>query len=196
MPLLIITIMAESYEYPPSLTNYRPLQFERALYRPISFKLRHHFFITRAKILFKECMLYRDLSDQFQRNFDAEIVCHQYIKRIIQVIILQQNNVLISQGWCSALGIPVPTPFFFQECLLGAVDDSDRGPRFAASMVKMWAGLEISDLDQRFHDDIMGGDGKWWRTDGAEAPSFNTLWKRLDERTTAVSNLFWLYRSE
>jgi len=55
-------------------------------------------------------------------------------------------------------------------------------------MVKLWISLEVSDLDRRFHDDIMGGDGKWWQTADAEAPSFNTLWERLEQRTTTVSN--------
>jgi len=36
--------------------------------------------------------------------------------------------------------------------------------------------------------DIIGGDGKWWQTADAEAPSFNTLWERLEQRTTTVSN--------
>jgi hypothetical protein len=46
--------MADTYEYPPSLKTYRPLQFERTGIYPASLKLRHHFFITRAKIVFLE----------------------------------------------------------------------------------------------------------------------------------------------
>ena len=43
--------MAETFEYPPSLANYSPLQYQYSEAFPITLKLRHHFFITRAKIV-------------------------------------------------------------------------------------------------------------------------------------------------
>jgi len=65
--------MAESYEYPSTLTHYRPLDFAQSSYYPVAFKLRHHFFLTRAKIIFKE-LLFIPKSDLYQRNLEREIV--------------------------------------------------------------------------------------------------------------------------
>jgi hypothetical protein len=102
--------------------------------------------------------------------------------------ILQQQNVLISQGWCTALGVPVPTPFFLQEFLLGTFLDEERAFGHIASLVKIFLTLEISDLDRKFHEDIMDGEGRWWVTDGAAPLSFDTLWGRLEGRSAVVSN--------
>jgi hypothetical protein len=46
--------------------------------------------------------------------------------------------------------------------------------------------LEVSDLDRRFHDDIMGANGKWWLFENAKPLSFGTLWRMLEDRTTEV----------
>jgi hypothetical protein len=53
-------------------------------------------------------------------------------------------------------------------------------------MVKLFLTLEVSDLDRRFHDDIMGTDGKWWLFENAKPLSFGTLWRMLEDRTTEV----------
>jgi hypothetical protein len=50
---------------------------------------------------------------------------------------LFQHNVLISQGWCAALDVPVLSPFFLQEYLLGSFDDPARDFRHILSLMKI-----------------------------------------------------------
>jgi len=65
--------MAETYEFPPSLSQYRPIEFYQSNYHPATLKLSHHFFLTRAKIVMKEAILALNpaKADQFVQ---AEIV--------------------------------------------------------------------------------------------------------------------------
>jgi hypothetical protein len=65
--------MADSYEYPPALANYQPLQYERKGLFPISLKLRHRFFLTRAKFVLTE-MLAGDYSERGEEFLEYEIV--------------------------------------------------------------------------------------------------------------------------
>jgi len=65
--------MANSYEYPPALANYRPLQYERAGLFPISLKLRHRFFLTRAKFVMTKILAGR-YSERAEEFLEYEMV--------------------------------------------------------------------------------------------------------------------------
>jgi hypothetical protein len=183
-----LTAMAETYEYPPSLANYRPLQFDRTGIYPVALRLRHHFFLTRIKIVFKEVM---GASNDVRVDwfFQEELVRFCNNKDTIHLSSMQQN-VLISQGWCAALGVSVPTPFFLQELLLGNFDDPDRAHRLVPSLVKLFVTLEISDIDRMFHDDIMGDAGRWWLHPTERPLSFREMWRMLEKRTDDVGSHF------
>ena len=63
--------MADSYEYPPSLIQHRPLQYNRQGLYPATLKLRHHFFLTRVKIVFQEVLtacIYGHVEDYLQEE--------------------------------------------------------------------------------------------------------------------------------
>ena len=67
------TIMADTYEYPPAFNSYPPLQLLHAATFPTSLKLQHHFFITRAKIVFSEVFKVKSTL-QVDRYLQEEIV--------------------------------------------------------------------------------------------------------------------------
>ena len=85
-----------------------------------------------------------------------------------------------------ALGVPVPTPYWLQELLLGMYDDEGTASQHAISMVNIMLSMEVSELDRQFHEDVMRGRGKWWKGQNNEPPSFLTLWKMLEQRTKDV----------
>lgn len=95
---------------------------------------------------------------------------------------------LICQGWCSALSVPIDTPFFLQELLLAGTDDEENHFRHMASFVKILVRNGITETDRRFHDDIMNGEGDWWLDDEEEVPDFKYLWKRIWKKMQKVSN--------
>lgn len=180
--------MADTYEFPPSLSSYRPLQFDRSGLYPSTLRLRHHFFITRVKIIFKEILKVPN-TDRVDSYFQEEMVGHPHWYYIQILTKAEKQNVLISQGWCAAVGVPVPTPFFLQEYLLGNYDNPKCSFRHGSSLVKIFLSVEVSDLDRRFHEDIMGDEGRWWLNDSEKPLAFRTLWRMLERRTKEVCNL-------
>jgi hypothetical protein len=96
--------------------------------------------------------------------------------------------VLICQGWCSALSVPIDTPFFLQELLLAGTDDKENHFRHMASFVKILVRNGITETDRRFHNDVMNGEGDWWLDDEEEVPDFKYLWKRIWKKMQKVSN--------
>lgn len=74
-PSLTKTLMADSYEYPASLSTYPPHSFDRKGLIPIGLKLAYHFFITRAKIVLKELLLVGGISEKNEDMFEGELVC-------------------------------------------------------------------------------------------------------------------------
>jgi hypothetical protein len=89
--------------------------------------------------------------------------------------------------------VPVPTPFFVQEFLLGNFNDPDRRNRLIPSLVKLFLTLEVTEMDRRFHDDIMGDKGKWWLHPNERPLSFMVLWRMLEKRTKDVSNMKYIH---
>jgi len=55
-------------------------------------------------------------------------------------------------------------------------------------MVKLFLTVEISDVDRKFHDDIMGKHGKWWADPNARPLAFKVLWRMLETRAKHVSH--------
>src|SRR5258705_2790572 len=80
---LFQTIMSQTYEYPPSLKTYHSLQEDRPGAYTLALKLQHHFFITRAKIVFQE-VLKVDNTVQVVRYMQEAIV--RYIYRTLLTI--------------------------------------------------------------------------------------------------------------
>lgn len=93
---------------------------------------------------------------------------------------------MLSQGWCAALGVPVPTPYWLQEFLLGMHDDQATASQHAISIVGMMITMEISEMDRRFHEDVMRGQGQWWKDPNVRPLSFRKMWKMLELRTKDV----------
>ena len=64
--------MAETYEYPPSLNHYRPINFSYGAHVQSNLKLKHHFFLTRVKIVFREVVKFKAIdaakTDYFLQN--------------------------------------------------------------------------------------------------------------------------------
>ena len=70
------TLMAQSYAYPPSLIQHRPLQHGRERLHPATLKLRHHFFLTRVKIVYQEVLTgaVQSVDIQVDRYLQEELV--------------------------------------------------------------------------------------------------------------------------
>ena len=80
--------MAESYEYPPALFHHRPLQYNRQDLHPATLKLRHHFFLTRVKIVFQE-VLAGCVDSQVEDFLELELVHISLNITILQQLILK-----------------------------------------------------------------------------------------------------------
>jgi hypothetical protein len=99
---------------------------------------------------------------------------------------LAQHNVLISQGWCAALGYHVPTPHFLKELLGGMFDDEHLRQAHAGALVRILSGAEVTERDRSFHDDVMGGIGNWWEAEEHRDFSFDELWALLQLKVIEV----------
>ena len=98
-----------------------------------------------------------------------------------------QHNVLISQGFCAALGCPVPSPFFLQELLLGPYFEPDDHEGNRASYTKVFVSAEVSKRDQDFYEDITTNVEEWWNCpDGTPYPTFDDLCDLLAKRLNKV----------
>jgi len=64
---------ATTYEFPPSFSQHRPLRTDRSRPYPSALRLRHHFFLTRLKIILKDTMSMKQTS-LMERNIQEEIV--------------------------------------------------------------------------------------------------------------------------
>src|SRR5258705_10669033 len=95
----------------------------------------------------------------------------------------------MSQGWCSALGVAVPTPLFLQEYLIGSFEDPKRSFRHIGSLTRILLTLEVSENDRNFHEDIMGEEGKWWLSEDSEPLAYTTIVRLFDERTKQVCTI-------
>src|SRR5258705_8946670 len=89
----------------------------------------------------------------------------------------------MSQGWCSALGVAVPTPLFLQEYLIGSFEDPKRSFRHIGSLMRILLTLEVSENDRNFHEDIMAAEGKWSLSGTSEPLAYTTIVRLFDERT-------------
>jgi hypothetical protein len=65
--------MAQTFEYPPALVQHRLLGFERSRSTSITFRLSHHYFLTRLKLALKQ--VYQDKpTDYLQDGVNRELV--------------------------------------------------------------------------------------------------------------------------
>ena len=90
---------------------------------------------------------------------------------------------------CTALGFPVPTPFFLQQLLNGPYIDNDivenvthRG-RFTAIIL----GAELLPEERMFCDKVTAGFGNWWTREDATLPTFDQLSAAFMNMMTKVS---------
>src|ERR1700692_4889536 len=58
--------MAQTYEYPPALIQHRLLGFERLDRAPPTFRLCHHYFLTRLKLALRK--IYREKPTEYLRE--------------------------------------------------------------------------------------------------------------------------------
>jgi hypothetical protein len=64
---------ATTHEYPPSFSQNRPLRTDRSRPYPSALRLRHHFFLTRLKIILKDTISMKQTS-LMERKIQQEIV--------------------------------------------------------------------------------------------------------------------------
>jgi len=91
--------------------------------------------------------------------------------------------VLISQSYSAALGIPVPSPFFLQELLLGFFEKQD-DEVITAKFSKIFYAAEVSERDQAFYEAVTAGLDDWWDATSDEEvvmPHISALFKMLRE---------------
>ena len=99
-----------------------------------------------------------------------------------------QSNALISHGSCSVLGVDVPSPYFLQELLIGAVNDpTDKD--YAAAVARVFVGLEVSERDEAFVQTICGENFDWWNSMGGTYPTYDDFSHRIAEKVYEVSTL-------
>ena len=65
--------MAETYEYPPAFVRRRPLDYERAGVHLLLFRLHHHFFLTRLKVVLK-AVLCKEYTPFLLDGIESEVV--------------------------------------------------------------------------------------------------------------------------
>jgi hypothetical protein len=69
---------------------------------------------------------------------------------------------------------------------MGMFEVGDPSRTQVASLTEVFLAIETSARDRRFHDDIMGGKGEWWKDDTKTQLSFFQMWRMLEERTIDV----------
>ena len=96
-----------------------------------------------------------------------------------------QEHVLISQGYCAARALSVPSPYFFQELLRKFwldTEETDQTIPFIFSNIIL--SVELHPWDSYFIWDICGDQGCWWHLDG-DVATFDLLnglfWKRMNK---------------
>ena len=167
--------MATSFEYPPAFLNIGPLQFGAKPIFPSIMKLRHHFLLCRLKVIL-QYILKRPCSIYVANGLRHETVSHSAFIRAHEFH-MRQTSVLTSQGFCTASGFPVPTPFFLQQLLNGPYihDDIMMNERHRGRFTSIVISAEISSEEEKFCEGITGGFGQWWTSDDAAYPTFDEL---------------------
>jgi hypothetical protein len=167
--------MATSFEYPPAFLNPGPLQFGGKPIFPSIMKLRHHFFLCRLKVILQSilkqpCTVYLANGLRHETVSLSVFMCPHESH-------IWQTNVLTSQGFCTALGSPVPTPFFLQQLLNGPYihDDIMTNGMHRGRFTSIVNSAEVSADEEAFCQGITGGFGQWWTSDDAEYPTFDEL---------------------
>jgi len=69
---------------------------------------------------------------------------------------------------------------------MGMFEVGDPSRTQVASLTEVFLAIEISDRDRRFHEDIMGGKGEWWKDETKAQLSFFQMWRMLEDRTNDV----------
>ena len=106
----------------------------------------------------------------------------------------EQEHVLISQGYCSARGFSVPSPYFLQELLRCFwPDTSEMEKKVPFLFSNIMPSVSLDGRDSSFIHDISGNIGCWWL--GSPLASFDALnelfWKRM-EMVSPTTLIDWL----
>jgi hypothetical protein len=136
-------------------------------------RLRHHFLLTRLKLA-----IHHAQNVEFS-EIGGEAVAYDMVRCISCGFCyfpdLFQQNVVVSQGYCTILGCPVPTPFFLQEMLLGAFEDTTTQIQYQYSFAQVIFGAEVSKQDRHFYENVTAGLKEWWDSPDTILPTINEL---------------------
>jgi hypothetical protein len=65
-------------------------------------------------------------------------------------------------------------------------DEEGTASQHGYSVLNIMISMEISEIDRRFHEDVMRGRGNWWKDPNNQPLLFLTLWTMLEHRTKDV----------
>ena len=178
--------MAYTFEYPPAFVSQSPLNIERSGLHSATYQLCHHFFLTRLKLVMKE-VLTRPQTQYMMDGMQQELV--KYTLTFIFLISHQlwQENVLISHGTCSVLGLNVPSPYFLQELIIGPLSDPEDKDHVAA-VARVFVSLEVSERDKLFIQMISGDKFDWWTGEDGNYPCYQDLTNLIASKVYKVSS--------
>ena len=136
--------MVLTYEFPPSFARHptTPGNPNAAFNSLIRFK--HQFCLTRLKVLITQMFDNLTITADQKERLSTEV-----------------QIVLTSQGYCTALGIVVSSPFFLQELLHGTFlgfGDPDLGDHVLARIIHS---INVSERELAFITDICGHYSTW-----------------------------------
>lgn len=180
--------MAYTFEYPPSFASHCPLDIERSGVLPATYQLRHHFFLTRLKLVVKEVFT-RPRAQYLLDGMQQELVQYTLTFHFALISLTWQNNVLISHGICSVMGLDVPSPYFLQELVIAPIIDPD-DKDFPAALARIFISLEVSERDAAFVQKICGQKFDWWNIKNGHYPCYQDLVAVIDNKVYEVRASF------
>ena len=161
--------MVLTYEFPPSFAHHPmiPGNPNPAFISITRFK--HYYCLARLRVLIKEMLQPPVFTDAQMRRLSAEV-----------------EIVLASQGYCTALGIVVPSPFFLQELLHGSFLGFGDPDLATDVMVRIIHSVDVLEWEVRFISDICGHYSRW--ISPTARSQFSYAYKLISDRLQLVRN--------
>lgn len=92
---------------------------------------------------------------------------------------------LSSQGYCTAVGVIVPIPFYLQEWL--RIPTWGKSVDSGAALMKIFRSVEVSDRDRAFLKDMMSGHNDWLTTGAGSLHDLVDLTSLVLDKVVEVS---------
>ena len=89
----------------------------------------------------------------------------------------------------SALGLPVPTPYYLHAFLFGPYTESPDDKVNLVNMTRILMSVEISERDLSFYEDVMEGYTDWWKSSLVRFPTYDELTDIVQRKFTKVFSL-------